>query len=148
MLLNAIFRLQTSYNKVLFKCILIKPMLVRAGQGPMHEDTPCLAFALLPTAHPSPQPPPAASLPPELLAVLDGRITQADRQPTALLKHLLEQQWLKAWVQLFAHVLNQHREAKLNAVLQLAHVVTIAELHDLRVLCMSGVVAQTPKQQL
>lgn len=48
------------------------------------------------------------------------------------LAYLLEQQWLQGWVQLLAHILQQHGQTKLNGILQHTQVLTtLAQLDHL-----------------
>eukprot|EP00955_Chlamydomonas_euryale_P039117 351304-Chlamydomonas_euryale.AAC.1 len=55
----------------------------------------------------------------------------APRFHTCLLEHALEQQRLQCGVKLLADILQQHRETELDAVLQAAHVVAVAQLQHL-----------------
>eukprot|EP00955_Chlamydomonas_euryale_P005025 53594-Chlamydomonas_euryale.AAC.1 len=52
---------------------------------------------------------------------------------THLLEQLFQQQRLQAGVELLADILQQHRDAKLDGVLERAHVVAVGELDDAQV---------------
>ena len=66
----------------------------------------------------------------EVVAVLNGAVSELDADGTALLEGLFEQQRFQHGVEFLTDVFHQDRSSELDAVLQGSHKVSVGEFDD------------------